>query len=542
MLERARQHHTANEVAQAERLYRKALALDAGNRAARENLVVLCLQSGRPDEAEKHLRRLLKNCPEEPLYCERLATLLERRDKGDEAITAYRRLLAARPGYNSSRYNLARLLKRQGLDEEALLEYQECLARSIEQPEEVHTNISVIQTGLQRHDAARQSLQAALVLNPGYLPALYNMALLVEEQGNWAEAKPLFLKILEREPYHGRALAHIANGDKILDPVDPVIRNMKRALRRDTTDPLGREDLLYALGKAHDDCKYFDKAFDYYQQANQCSQQRCGPYDAPALEQDIDQLINACDTRWLDSIEAVSQAPHIFICGMFRSGSTLMEQILAAHPSITAGGEIDYFQRSATAFPGSMLATQPEPLQQLGRGYEDYLSQHFPSGTAVSNKRPDNFLYLGLIKALFPNARIINTLRQPLDNCLSLFFQPLDKPQAYANDLLDAGHYYLQYLRLMDHWRQLFGANIVEVNYETLIQSPRDTIAGVLASLQLDWHEGCLQFHQLHNRVRTASVHQVRQPLYSSSSGRWQNYARHLQPLRDYLADTDYAK
>ena len=245
--------------------------------------------------------------------------------------------------------------------------------------------------------------------------------------------------------------------------------------------------------------------------------------------------MKAWSSNWQVIAPAVSDQPLVFICGMFRSGSTLLEQILATHPAMTAGGELDYFQQALPPFPRGIITAPPEALPAIGQGYLDHLARHFPAGARVINKRPDNFLCLGLLKALYPNVRIINTLRQPLDNCLSLYFQPLAAAQAYANSLLDAGHYYGQYRKLLGHWRELLGDNLLDVRYEALVENPRDNIAKVLAFLQLEWHEGCLDFHRADNRVRTASVNQVRQPLYAGSSGRWQNYDRQLQPLRDYL-------
>jgi tetratricopeptide (TPR) repeat protein len=520
---------------QAERLFRDILTVDNQHREALENLVVLCLQTGKPDEAEQHLRFLIYVFPTQAIYCERLVTLLNHRGKSDEAIASYRELLQRNPGLNDSRYNLARLLKRYGRTEEALQEYKECLRRGIEHPEEVHTNISVIYSDQQLHDAARQSLQTALAVNPKHVPALYNLGQLEEEGGDWVIARELFNKILKLDPAHAGALAHIANGQKVSDPVDPLIRSMKRALRRDQADPLEREELLYALGKAHDDCGQYAKAMDYYQQANSLSSQRSTAYDPRAQEKLVDDLIEACDNHWLNAIEPASLDAHIFVCGMFRSGSTLVEQILAAHPAVTAGGEIDYFQRQASPFPAVVLAMGPAQLSALGKGYNTLLMQAFPGAQRITNKRPDNFLYLGLIKALFPKALIVHTRRQPLDNCLSLFFQALDSSLGYANRLQHAGHYYLQYCRVMDHWQQLIGDSMLTVDYDTLVAEPQQTIGSVLDFLELEWHDDCLQFHQLRNRVRTASLHQVRQPMYRSSSGRWQHYTRALEPLQKDL-------
>jgi len=501
-----------------------------------ESLFVLAVQGGNSVEAEHYLRKLVDSYPAEPLYCDRLATLLEGRGRVDEAIALYRALLESRPDFSDSRYNLARLLKRTGHPEDALREYGECLARGIDQAEEVHTNISVIHTEAHRHGDAREALQRALEVNPDYAPALLNMGLLLEEHGEWSEASTLFRKILSRDPRHPRALVHLANGERCTDPHDPLIRDMQHALRHTSVVDQDRENLLYALGKAHDDCGRYGEAFDWYSQANQFSRRRVGPYDRAAQEKVVDQLIAACDKIWMASIEPVSEAPLLFICGMFRSGSTLLEQMLSAHPAIQSGGEIDYFQRALQPFPGALLAADSRSLEQIGEQYIEYLRASFPGSGLVANKRLDNFLHLGLLRALFPGVRILNTLRQPLDNCLSVYFQPLEGQLPYANDLADIAHFYGQYLRLMSCWDEQFGDAICNLGYEELVSSPRDTLERVLTFLGLPWDDACLQYRERDNRVRTASVHQVRRPLYSSSDGRWRNYADQLGPLRDYLS------
>jgi len=526
---------------QAERLLREALETEPRHRQALEQLVMICLQGGRPDEAQLYLQQLVDAYPGEAIYTERLATLLERRGHSDEAVACYRRLLTARPGLNNSRYNLARLLKRIGRSEEALQTYRDCLARNIERPEEVHNNISVIHTARQQHELALAALQAALAHNPEYIPALYNLALLREEQGEWAEARSLFNRILQREPRHAGALAHIANGELINDPVAPVIRQMKRALRNQDLGATDREELLYALGKAHDDCRHYDRAFDYYRQANLLSQQRAGSYSRERQEQLVDQLIGHCNSRWLQTIQPVSEQPLVFICGMFRSGSTLLEQILAGHSALAAGGEIDFFQRELAPFPRTLTSLAAPALGALGGRYLDYLAGISHGGPRIINKRPDNFFCIGLLHALYPNARFLISTREPLDNCLSLFFQPMEAAQPQANDLLDAGHYYLQHRRLIQHWQLLARDALLEVSYENLVTGARQVAGEVLDFLNLDWEEQCLNFHRAGNRVRTASAHQVRQPLYQGSRGRWQHYQQHLQPLREYLQSAQVA-
>jgi len=534
-LERVERLAGQGDLTGAEVLCREVLAAEPHNRSALEQLVILCLQGGRPQEAETILRRLVAEHPQETRYRQRLLTLLEQAGRVADALALYRQELEAQPGRDDTRYNFARLLNRAGRAEEALLEYRACLARGIERPEEVHSNIGIILGDLHRPAAARGAFEAALACNPAHLPALFNLALLEEEEGDWPAARALYEQALSREPLHPGALTHLAQGERITDPVAPLIRQIKRALRREGLSPLDAEQLMYSLGKAYDDCAHYDQAFDWYRQANALSQRRAGPYDPVRQERIVDDLIAHCDAQWLADVEPVSQDPHIFICGMFRSGSTLLEQILAAHPRVTAGGEIDWFQREVKPYPEALFAADGNRLQTWGKGYQEHIARLFPGSIRVTNKRPDNFLYLGLLAALFPAARFVNTRRDPLDNCLALYFQPLATAQAYANELGQAAHYYGQYRRLMVHWQALFDERIHRLSYEALVADPRETVSSLLAFLALPWDEQCLSFHEERNRVRTASVHQVREPLYSNSVGRWRQYDRHLAGLRAAL-------
>jgi hypothetical protein len=224
---------------------------------------------------------------------------------------------------------------------------------------------------------------------------------------------------------------------------------------------------------------------------------------------------------------------------MFRSGSTLVEQVLAGHPRVAAGGEIDFLPTAVRTelapFPASMSRMTPRHMANLASRYLDTLASLRPGAGLVVDKRPDNFLYIGLIKALFPDAKIIHTTRDPLDNCLSVYFLHLDHSMAYALDLMDIGHYYRQYRRLMAHWKSLYGEDILDVDYDAFVREPRPVIENMLEFCGLDWSDDCLAFHERENAVKTASVWQVRQPLYQHASGRSRNFARQLAPLAEYL-------
>jgi hypothetical protein len=225
---------------------------------------------------------------------------------------------------------------------------------------------------------------------------------------------------------------------------------------------------------------------------------------------------------------------------MFRSGSTLAEQMLARHGRVTAGGELNLIPSLAAAahpYPEAVAAASSEALAQLRAAYLRRLRTIHPRADLVSDKRPDNFLHIGFIKTLFPEARIVHTVRRPLDNCLSVWFLHLDPGMAYALHLADIGHWYRQYRRLMAHWKSLYGEDIHDLDYDAMVADPRPRIEALLGFCGLDWEEEVLSFHEARNAVRTASAAQVREPLYRRSSGRWRNYERHVGPLAEALGD-----
>lgn len=452
------------------------------------------------------------------------AAELEKAGRPAEAEASYRLFVDQEPGHAVARFNYACFLRRRGRLDEALREHQAALDLAITQPEEVLTNMAVIHTELRHEGTARLLLQRALEANAAHVPALYNLALHHEEYGDRRAALGLFRRILEIDPFYHPALVRIAHAETVTDPGGDVVRRLRRTLRRTNLDTAGRESLHFALGKALDDCGRFDEAFGQYALGNQLSSARLLRYDRYATEQGVTRIIEAFDGGKIAAATPVSGAPLVFVTGMFRSGSTLIEQVLAAHPRVTAGGEIDWFLRVP-------LSLDPADWQALGQGYLEYLRRSFPGADIVTNKRPDAFGLLGMLKATFPNARFVNTVRDPRDTALSIWFQQFDDRLGYAADLADIAHHHRQYRRLMTHWRDLFADSIFDADYDAYVQDPRGVTERLLAFVGLDWHEGCLDFQKNATRVRTASVTQVREPLYRRSSGRWRNYERQLAPL-----------
>jgi hypothetical protein len=231
----------------------------------------------------------------------------------------------------------------------------------------------------------------------------------------------------------------------------------------------------------------------------------------------------------------------IFICGMFRSGSTLAEQLIAAAPGVEAGGELNLLPalitRELQPFPTALASASEPQLRRLADAYRQWIAGAFPGAAFVTDKRPDNFFCIGLIKTLFPDALIVHTTRDPLDTCLSVFFLHLDHQMSYALDLLDTGHFYRQYRAVMAHWKKLYGGAIVDFDYDAFVRAPESTAAALFAALGLSWDPRLLEIPPAARPIRTASAAQVREPLYRHSSGRARHYRAELAELREYLAD-----
>jgi hypothetical protein len=237
----------------------------------------------------------------------------------------------------------------------------------------------------------------------------------------------------------------------------------------------------------------------------------------------------------------VAKPSPIFICGMFRSGSTLIEQLLGRHERVTAGGELDFIPRAAAGalapFPESMASMPADHLAALAKpAISTGSSQLFPGAEFVTDKRPDNFVFIGLIKKLFPGAKIVHTTRNALDNCLSIFFLHLDHRMGYALDPLDIAHHYKLYSRMMAHWKRLYGPDIIDIGYDEFVREPREVGRQLFSFLGLQWNDRCLAPTPEGEAVRTASVWQVREPIYQRSSGRAENYEKELLQLREYLS------
>jgi len=474
-----------------------------------------------------------------------IASSLLRAGRVQEAIEAHEQLLASNPDLPDSWYNLAYLQQRARRYGAALAAYQQAIERGVSCPEEVHLNRAVILAEyLSRTDEAERELHVALMLNGRYVPALLNLGNIHEQRGDRERALDAYERVLAIEPANALALARLPNLQVTTSVKDPMIARLHQAIARPGVTAAECADLGFGLGKALDSAGEYDRAFAAYSAANHASRLSAGPngarYDRLAHERYIDRLIAAFPEPVGPSATAAGSSAPLFICGMFRSGSTLVEQVLASHPRVTAGGEIDLLpamarEHLAPLLHGSSGPIEAARLSHLKTIYLDTLAARFSGAAFVTDKRPDNFLHIGLIKLLFPQAKIVHTRRHPVDNCLSVFFLHLSHSMPYAFNLLDIAHWYRQYERLMAHWKLLYGDAIHDVNYDGLVTDFQPSIRRLLDYCELPWDDACMAFHRTKTVVMTPSAWQVRQPLYTRSSGRWKHYERHLDGLRAAL-------
>ena len=530
----ARRLFESGRIREAEQMLRR-LAVGDDREAALTALVELYSESQQTAEVINTLVELTDLRPDELKYFAYLGSYLDRLGQQGAAIRHYSRLLSRNPEIAAAHYNIALLYKKMKRYQDALTSYEKAVGLGIDGVEEVYSNMGVLYSEMRRADDARTMYERAIDVDPKYTPALFNLAGLHEESGNREAAIALYRRILDIEPRHWDALARLAQAQPIDSLDDTLIRSLENAVDEATDNVLAREALYFALGHVLDRLDRYDGAFAAYKAANELGKLRNPSYNRRDAQQATEILTGYFTAERVRSAALDSEASPIFICGMFRSGSSLVEQMLAAHESVTAGGELEFLSWLVT----TRLAPYPQKLDDLGSAElrqlaDDYLAgvhALFPGAKNFTDKKPDNFLHLGLVRILFPRARIIYTRRNKLDNCLSIYFQQLGGNLGYATDLGDIAHYYELHDGLMKHWQDCFGGSIFSVDYDELVRAPEPILRSLFDYLDLEWDDRCLDFQHAASPVKTASVWQVRQELHSRSSGRWENYRKYLSDL-----------
>ena len=512
---------------------------------ALEGQVASAMQDQRWDEALDALRQLIEAEPDRLNYTARFAHLLDGLGHTQHAIDVYRRFLDRNPDAATAHFNVAGLYKKLQLDELALAALDQAISLKIDRVEEVYLNKGVLYAETHRPEKARACYEKALSIAPDYVSALFNLAGLLEEDGKRERAVDIYNRILEIQPDYWEALSRLAYAQKIGADHAALIERLEKAVAETTSDSYAQQSLNFALGKARDDLEQYEQAAAAYNAANAAARLTTVPYDRGQTEAAFDQLIEIYDPEWIKATSTDSEAEPIFICGMYRSGSTLLEHRLAGHPDIVAGGELDVLPwmigRNFAPYPQGVRAASTERLRDMAAYYESRVRSFFPGEQRITDKRPTNFMDLGLIKVLFPKAKIIHTTRHIADNSLSVFFQQMGPGFGYATDLGDTAHYYLQQERLKAHWQACFGDDLYTVRYEDMVADAETVLRGVIDYLGLDWDAGVLDTEGEGTRVRTASIWQVRQAMHQRSTARWRNYGTLISKVPELVAATSDA-
>jgi tetratricopeptide (TPR) repeat protein len=549
--------------------YRRALALAPEDAQVLCNLGNALRQKGLLDEALAVTQRAIAQDPALSVAHNNLGLILAARGRPEPAAASYIQALELNPGYIDALVNLGNVLRESGARREALAAYARAVEidptcaeghfnlgntlldmrhldgaiASFRQASAVRPAYAAAHFGLgsalrlQRRTAeANAACLSALAIDPSYPEALVLLGELHADEGRFAEAAQLFQRAVVAKPECAAALASIAANRKMSDDDAAWQESVERLLAKHP--PLSDQiNLRFALGKYFDDIKRYDLAFHHYREANELSKRfGGGNHTREALSSRIDGLIQRFDADFINrhrEFASPSTLP-IFIVGMPRSGTSLVEQILASHPAAFGAGEVTYWDGAfATLHEATRVGkSEAEIFPELAKRYLDRLRALCGGASRVADKMPANFLYAGLIHAVLPRARIIHVQRHPIDTCLSIYFQNFPHMGPFANDLDNLAFYYGEYLRITAHWRNVLpAATLLEVSYEGMIEDQEGWTRRMLEFVGLPWDASCLDFHRTDRVVVTASRWQVRQKMSSSSAGRWRHYQDFVRPL-----------
>jgi len=569
--------------ARAEESLRTALRLDPGLGEARFQLGLLLLEGGRLDEALASFDAVLAQQPAHTGAHFYRAVCCEALGRIGDAAAGYERALAGAPNLAEARRRLGRLYASVGRAEDAAAHLREAVRLRPDDAAALgYLGAALVagQTGPDAENEAEQCFRAAIRARPGEVQGHVAYADLLQRQGRFDEALAHLdqahavdprsaVAAAERVRLHerrgdfaaaGRALAAaltahpsdpqvalaFAVAAPHLDRTEQAAAHIERVLEGGALPGSVRQELLFALGALYDRLGRHDEAFGRFLKANKLTPTR---YDPGETERLFSSLIDAYPRGGGRARAGGRTQLPVFIVGMPRSGTTLVEQILAAHPQVHGAGELALVRQLVSGlparvsrgdhYPSCLDEITPALLDELAAAYLDVVQGLAPGARRVTDKMPHNFRWLGFIDQMLPGALIVHCRRDALDTCLSLYFQPISPGHPYCADLRHLGHYYRQYERLMEHWARTLDNPLLELRYEELVAEPERVARELVEFCGLDWDPACLEFHAQSRVVNTPSYDQVRRPIYSSAVERWRRYERFLGPLRAGLDAAD---
>lgn len=491
-------------------LFSQALAVGPDDVDALRLLGQALAQQGRAEDGLRHARRSTQLAPRYAPAWANLGSVLSELDRAQEATAAFQQALALAPHSAQAHYNLANALSVEG-----------------------------------RFADAEQAYGAALRLEPAHAASLLGLGHALKTLGRNSEAVAAYQASLAAMPRLGEAWWSLANLKTYrFSAADQAA--MEQSLQDEGLSPTARISVLYARGKALEDAGDFGAAFSCYSEGARLQRERVR-YDPAETEAVNERIVRVFDAALFADppVRGHPDPAPIFIVGLPRSGSTLVEQILASHPSVDGTGElpalpklvqeIGRFRSDGVRFPEAVLDLEPHDFAALGKNYLARVARHRTDRPFLTDKMPNNFALIGLIRLILPNAKVIDARRHPLDSCMGSFKQLFARGQNFSYDLFELAHYYLEYDKLMQHWARVLPGFVLRVDYESMVQNQEAETRRLLDFCGLPFDSRCLAFHETQRAVNTASSEQVRQPLYRASLWSWRRFGPHLAPLQSML-------
>jgi tetratricopeptide (TPR) repeat protein len=550
-------HTSAGDLNAAAACYGKALALAPDHPGILYAYAMLLRSLGRHAEAIDHLRRAVSGRPDHLDAHFELGNLLYAGGQDAGAMECYLKVLQLSPRHSETHNNLANVYQRQGQIERAVAHYRTAIEINPSYAD-AHGNLGNAYLVLDRLEESIEANRRALELKPSRFGSHNNHGVAFQALGRFEEAERAFERALELAPKEASVHLNLANMGRF-KPQDRRLPGLRKLLNEvGSLDADNQIAAHFAMGKALGDLGQYPDAFRHLQKGN-ALKRRTIAYDEPqrlAMFENIRTTFSQDFMKTRSGGGDTSWSP-IFIVGMPRSGTTLMEQVLASHSKVFGAGELETFKEAIAArvngqgiepaYPDLIGALSQDQIRQLGEIYTARVRARAPEAERIVDKMPLNFVFVGLIHLALPNARFINTFRDPLDTCVSCFSLLFTGSQPFAYDLAELGRYYCGYEAVMEHWHKVLPPGVMlDVQYEGLVDDLEGTARRVLRHCGLDWEEACRNFHDTKRAVRTASLMQVREPVYRRSIGTWRRYAEFLEPLgqafgmdiRARLADT----
>ena len=504
------------------------------------------LLKGKIPEAERLSREVLKKHPTDVTAIRILADIGIKVGRYDDAQNLLERCLELAPSFHLARHNYVIVLFRRQKLEEALLEIEKLLKIEPENPSYLVLKAAIfVRKG--DHDPALELYEFLLKNYPNQAQAQMNYGHTLKSVGRVDDAIVAYRKCIELKPALGEAYWSLANL-KTFRFTDGDIKDMQAHVTKEDGDPEEQSHIAFALGKAFEDRKDYDESFNYYKRGNAIRKIK-HHHDATKNIYNTARQVKALDAPFFKARKGYGcQKPDpIFVVGLPRAGSTLLEQILASHSMVEGTSELpDIITMSrmlgdktkdnpASKYPEILTELSEEKFKELGEDYLESTRIQRHGTPYFIDKMPNNFLHIGLIHLILPNAKIIDARRHPMAGCFAGFKQLFASGQNFTYDLEDIGHYYRDYVKLMDHWDEVLPGRVHRVQYEDMVADTENQIRQLLDYCELPFEENCLKFYETKRTVRTPSSEQVRQPIYKGAVELWREYEAHLDPLKAAL-------